>query len=207
MVPPGTFENIQCYGLHGTYDDGRAWLKDADQQKARCVLWLGSSAGNFARGEAAAFLREFGTEVLRPGKHDLMLIGLDGTKNAAKVYRAYNDSAGITTRFELYGLTYANELLGGNYFDPNDWEYIGVWNSEESRHESYCAPKKDIKFSGKLEGASVAKGERINIEYSYKFDVQDSLKLWESAGLRQGAQWSNEEGSYCKYSLLFWKRG
>jgi EasF-like predicted methyltransferase len=203
MVPAG-LTNVRYHGLHGTYDDGREWLKNAPEvrDRPRCILWLGSSAGNFTREEAAAFLKGFTGEALRPGKKDYMLVGLDGCKDGPRVYTAYNDPHGYTEKFIMRGLSNANSILGGKYFELDEWDYVGEWNAEHGRHQAYYVPKKDIQFTGKLEGVTVKKGERVNIEYSYKFDDQDARTLWDEAELSGGAQWANEDGDYCLSSPL-----
>ena len=40
------FKHVRCHGLHGTYDDGLAWLKlPENSSRPKCVLSLGSSIG------------------------------------------------------------------------------------------------------------------------------------------------------------------
>jgi len=37
---------VRCHGLHGTYDDGKDWLKmPANLGRQKCILTLGSSIG------------------------------------------------------------------------------------------------------------------------------------------------------------------
>jgi len=132
-----------------------------------------------------------------------MLVGLDGCKEGDRVYTAYNDPHGVTKHFIMSGLSNANSILGEEYFKLDEWEYIGEWNAEHGRHQAFYSPTIDINFPGKLKGVCVKKGERINIEYSYKFDDKDSRILWEKAGLTEGAQWTNEKGDYRSLNLSF----
>lgn len=203
LIPPGTFKNVRCVGLHGTYDDGKAWLKSSAtaNDKSRCILWLGSSAGNFNLRGVAEFLKEWAADALRVGKPDCMLVGLDGCKVAEKVKLAYNDPKGVSRDFTLNGLWHANSVMEKEYFVPGEWEFIGEWNAEEGRHQAYYEALKDISFDGALEGVTVKKGERINVEYSYKFDENESHLLWEHAGLADGARWSNDAGDYYLHML------
>lgn len=64
------------------------------------ILFLGSSLGNFPRGDDANFLRGL---PLRPGSGDTLLLGLDHDNSPAEIELAYNDSLGITRRFLLQG--------------------------------------------------------------------------------------------------------
>lgn len=93
------FQHVRCHGLHGTYDDGLAWLKlPENSSKPKCVLSMGSSiglflepispavnlpyAGNFQRQAASSFLKSF-SEVLSPS--DMFLIAIDGTDDPEKI--------------------------------------------------------------------------------------------------------------------------
>lgn len=43
------FKNVRCHGLHGTYDDGLAWLKsNGIASRPKCILSLGSSIGTYS---------------------------------------------------------------------------------------------------------------------------------------------------------------
>ena len=64
------------------------------------ILFLGSSLGNFHRGDDANFLRGL---PLRPASGDTLLLGLDHDNDPAEIERAYNDSLGITRRFIMQG--------------------------------------------------------------------------------------------------------
>lgn len=75
------------------------------------ILFLGSSLGNFTRGDDANFLRGL---PLRPGSGDTLLLGLDHNDNPAEIELAYNDPLGITRKFLLQGKSYnpiANKTL------------------------------------------------------------------------------------------------
>ena len=93
------------------------------------ILFLGSSLGNFSRGEDAAFLRAL---PLRVGRGDTLLLGLDHGTDGARIEHAYNDRAGITRRFILNGLKGAGRALGDeDLFAPERWEYVGRYNTDE----------------------------------------------------------------------------
>ena len=103
------YQYVQCFGLHGTYDDGLAFLKKPENAaKPKTILSLGSSIGNFPRDEAAAFVNQY-TELL--GVSDSLLLGVDACQDPDTVYHAYNDREGVTHEFILNGLTHANRLL------------------------------------------------------------------------------------------------
>jgi L-histidine Nalpha-methyltransferase / hercynylcysteine S-oxide synthase len=44
------YQYVRCRGLHGTYDDGLAWLKSIGiASRPKCILSLGSSIGRMTR--------------------------------------------------------------------------------------------------------------------------------------------------------------
>lgn len=191
-IPPGTFKNVRCYGLLGTYDDGLVWLKQPKNLKRpKAVLHLGSSIGNFNRADAADFLSQFGGVL---GEKDSFLLGIDACTDSDKVYHAYNDSLGITHQFVLNGLVQANELLGYNAFNAADWEVIGEYDTVAGRHHAFVSPLRDVE----VEGVHVKAGERVRIEESYKYDRQQTKDLLAAAGMVEGAKWTNTEGFYGK---------
>ncbi|MCJ1399869.1 hypothetical protein MMC11_003072 [Xylographa trunciseda] len=194
-IPKGTFTHVRCYGLHGTYDDGLEWLKlTANASRPRCVMWLGSSIGNFNRDEAARFLKGFAS-ALHP--RDSVLIGIDGCQDAQKIYHAYNDREGKTHEFVLNGLTHANRLLGKEAFNLEDWEVLGEYDQSAGRHQAFCVPKKDVQ----VDDIHFASGERVRIEESYKYSVLETERLWEDAGLTPGATFVDQAGHYYIHML------
>lgn len=162
LVPEGTYQHVRCAGLWGTYDDGLAWLKQPKNSgQPKAILSMGSSIGNFTPSEAVEFLAQFAAE-LTP--QDLMLIALDGCQDADKVYHAYNDKADVTHNFTSNGLKHANRLLDYEAFRVEDWDAIGEFDQQGSRHRAFVVPNKDVT----VEGVLIRKGERVRIEESYK---------------------------------------
>lgn len=185
-----SYTHVKCHGLHGTYDDGLAWLKSPERRlKPKCVMSLGSSIGNFSRPEASNFLGNF-SKVLQPG--DIMIIGLDACKKKEKVLRAYNDEKGLTHEFLLNGLAHANGILGEDVFQKTNWIAIGEYDEGASRHQAFYSPLKDI-TSGRF---TFKAGEKIRIEESHKYSAEESSRLWRGAGLSEGARWTDNTGDY-----------
>lgn len=194
-VPQGTFKHVQCHGLLGTYDEGFDWLKQPENaHRPKTILSLGSSIGNFSRDEAAEFLSQF-SKVL--DSNDTLLLGVDACTDADKVYHAYNDREGLTHEFILTGLKQANKLLGYEAFDISKWKVIGQYNKENDRHEAFVSPTEDVT----VEGVLIRAGERVRIEESYKYNINQSERLWSDAGLTEGAKWANSKGDYGKHTF------
>lgn len=181
---PSGYQHVKCHGLLGTYDDGRAWLSEANNtSKPKAILSLGSTIGGLTRAEATKFLREwsgtlqsFGTK----GKSQVF-IGPDGNTDGATVWNAYNDFAGDNRRFVMNALSHANHDLGYEAFRLPEWTVEGVWDARGKCHNQYVVPLKDMIF----EGTRLQKGERIMVCQSYKWDHVERKHLWERSGLSE----------------------
>lgn len=191
-IPPGTFLNVRCRGLYGTYDDGLEWLKlPSNQSRPRVILSMGSSIGNFDRRQGATFLNAFARS-LQPS--DVVLIGLDGCLDGGAVYHAYNDRDGVTEAFYRNELDHANSILGFDLFKQADWDVMGEFDAEHTRHQAFISPKKDIHSRG----FSFSAGERIRIENAYKYSASQRLLLWNESGLALRASYTDKRSQYCE---------
>lgn len=188
LVSTSEYEYVKFFALYGTYDDGLAWLSQ-DEDKPTTVLSMGSSVGNFTRSGAAAFLAAFAKE-LRPT--DSVIIGLDSCQNSNKVYRAYNDSKGVTEWFYRNGLDHANILLGHQTFKQDEWAIEGRYDSLEHRHEAYYVALKDVQIGHIL----IRKGEKLKLEESHKYSELESYQLWRAAGLVPESSYFNDDRTY-----------
>ncbi len=191
-IPGNLYKYVNCFALQGTYDDGLQWLKRPENRtRPKIILSLGSSIGNFTRPMAVEFLRGFAA-VLDDG--DAMLVGIDACKEPDRVSLAYNDSIGTTHKFILNGLAHAGRLLGAKDLCIDAWRVIGEYDIAAGRHQAFLSPK----FATTLDGISIAAGERIRIEESYKYSAHDRELLLRDANLVERATWSNQLGNYCE---------
>ncbi|SPO19840.1 related to TAD2 - tRNA-specific adenosine deaminase 2 [Ustilago trichophora] len=194
-------------GLWATYDAGLDFIgrgglqgpstaAGAQVEGQRCLLWLGSSIGNFDRKSAAEFLAKTARESMRPG--DTMLISVDRRNKPADVALAYNDPAGLTRDFIMNGLDHADRALGGKAINSRKFEYFDRYNAREGRHESYYRAKEaqEIRVPGLTESIKIEKGELIHMEASYKFGERETLNLFDYAGLRVVQRWSDKTDRY-----------
>ena len=179
------YNYVKVAGLHGTYDDGMQLLEQCAKPKS--VLWLGSSLANMDREISAAFLQRF---PMNPG--DTWVIGIDRRKDPFKIWRAYNDTQGVTRDFELNGLRNANKILGSEEFKEGEWEYIGEYDALHGRHEAWFVALKDLSVCG----VSFKKGVKILVERSYKYGKAEVNELWEKAGVVEVGRWSDSAKAY-----------
>ncbi|OKL61019.1 hypothetical protein UA08_03115 [Talaromyces atroroseus] len=201
LVPPGHFNHIRCFGLLGTYDDGRDWLQRPEVQgRPKTILSLGSTLGSFQRADVAEFLASFCASSGSGGDHrnPSFLVGLDGCKNARRVLKAYNDEQGINRRFVKNGLHRANQILGYDAFDLSRWKVTGGWDEQNGSHNQYYYPAVDTYLdsrdaTGKIVKSSVPAGRKLLAVQSYKYDWDDQAELVRRAGLDVVDCWASEE--------------
>lgn len=77
--------------LQADYLAGVALARQAHPQATLCLLWLGSSVGNFGQDAAAAFLVYLAAAA---GERMQLLLCTDLWKDEGTLLRAYCDSAG-----------------------------------------------------------------------------------------------------------------
>ncbi|KAI0081533.1 DUF323 domain-containing protein [Panus rudis PR-1116 ss-1] len=185
----------------GTNADGTPPSTPGSERVPLHLLFLGSSIGNFARGEDAKFLRSL---PLQRGSGDTLLLGLDHANERNKIEAAYDDSKGITREFIMNGLRHAGRILGNEeLFSPGKWEYVNVYNEDLRQHEAYyrsrCA-QKIVDPVSKSE-FTFLQDEKIKVEVSTKFSDEDAYKLFSDADLRPVHRWTDSTSSYSLWLL------
>ncbi|EJF63190.1 hypothetical protein DICSQDRAFT_55495 [Dichomitus squalens LYAD-421 SS1] len=165
------------------------------------ILFLGSSLGNFARGEDAAFLKSL---PLRPGSGDTLLLGMDHGNDARRIEAAYNDSKGVTRKFIMNGLVSAGRALGDeSLFAQDKWEYVGKYNEESRRHEAYYRSACDQTVVDPETKAlfPFVKDELIRVEVSHKYSERDAWTVFTEANLCPVHRWTDRSSQYSLWLL------
>ena len=143
-------------------------------------VFLGSTIGNFTPDDA---IRLVSSVRERMASTDFFLLGVDLRKDAALIERAYNDTRGVTARFNRNMLTVINDCLGAD-FDPSRFGHNAVYNTEHHRIEMRlisCGDQQvDIPGVGRL---TFKAGEAILTEFSYKYDYDLAAELLSGSGL------------------------
>jgi len=154
----------------------------------RVGFFPGSTIGNLTPEEAVEFLRGC-RELLGSGGG--MIVGADLKKDPALLHAAYNDAAGVTARFTLNLLERMNRELDAD-FDPARFEHEAFYNPDQGRIEIYIRSQMDqiVRVAGRR--FLFARGERVHVEYSYKFAVEEFQALARRAGFRPVQCWTGE---------------
>src|ERR1700757_1065024 len=132
-------DKISILGFEREYLDGL--LEVAAYRKPGqhlCVLFLGSTIGNFDRAAAVKFLSQVRC-ILQTG--DCMLLGTDLEKPAWQLLRAYDDELGVTAAFNLNLLARINRELGAD-FEVDHFKHIARINSEARSVEMHLESRR-----------------------------------------------------------------
>jgi len=162
-------------------------LPSAVAHMPRVGFFPGSTIGNFEPHEAAAFLRRAGRLL---GAGAALLVGVDLIKAPDILYRAYNDAAGVTAKFNLNLLGRINRELGAD-FDLSAFEHHAFYNAERRRIEMHLASTRRRKV--RVCGATVEfrAGETIHTENSYKYSIDSFQALAHGSGWSPLAVWND----------------
>jgi dimethylhistidine N-methyltransferase len=182
--------------VQATYEDGLMQLPVASAHGRRLILFLGSNIGNFDPPAASAFLHLVRQAL---GPRDSLLIGVDLRKSERDLMLAYDDPLGITAAFNKNLLLRLNSEAGTN-FDLDGFEHKVQWNAAASRVEMHLVSRRRQEVvvpgpDGSL-AFTMAAGESIWTESSYKYEPETFQALVEAAGLALRSRWIDSEAQF-----------
>lgn len=189
---------ISVNNFVGTYDD---YFKEKISYSNRVFyLWLGSSIGNLENKERNEFLTKVGDLMTF---RDVFLIGFDTVyKDTSIIYNAYNDKFGVTAKFILNILTHIKLKYNLN-LSESDFKYEGVWDVANQRMEMYLKVIDDTYVSDeKGEKIFLPRNERILVEYSHKFSIENIECMAVESNLLLINCWSTKDKYYMFASLV-----
>jgi dimethylhistidine N-methyltransferase len=157
----------------------------------------GSTIGNFEPHEASRFLRS-ARDILGHGAQ--MIIGADLEKDERVLHDAYNDTAGVTARFNLNVLVRINRELGGN-FDLSAFRHRAIYNRERHRVEMHLISSRaqTVRLLGRT--FSFRPGESIHTESSYKYSLERFTALARGSGWTMRTSWTDAASMFSVHVL------
>ena len=187
--------DLEIAGVVTDFTRGLDLRADLDEGPVT-FFYPGSSIGNFAPEEAAAFLRAIRAHCDAPGSG--LLIGADTRKDAARLEAAYADALGVTAAFNRNALLHVNRVLGTD-FDPRVFAHVARYDAEQGRIEMYLEVTRDVTV--RIDGVPrrYAAGERIHTENSYKYEPAAFAALLRAAGFSSVRAWQDEPGDFAVY--------
>jgi len=159
----------------------------------------GSTIGQFSPASVVQFLENVRcalTGATRPA----FVIGTDQCRDAGRVLSAYDDSAGISSAFNLNMLSHINRLTDCD-LDPNSFGRKVLWNPREERVEMYLESRSAQ--SARIAGRSIrfAEGETVQIGMSYKYGKGRFLSIAAAAGWSSTGFWQDPEKLFAIHLL------
>ncbi len=182
-----------------TADITQAFELPAEAKAAplRVGFFPGSTIGNFEPHEAAAFLRHAGRIL---GRGAAFIVGVDLVKDTQILKKAYNDSQGVTAKFNLNLLTRINRELDAK-FNPACFEHHAFFNRDRSRIEMHLASLKRQRIKVCGECIEFRAGETIHTENSYKYSIDSFRALARCAGWTPAAVWTDADNYFSVHVL------
>jgi len=172
---------------------------EAESAASRVGFFPGSTIGNFEPHEAAGFLRN-AARVL--GRGATLIIGVDLIKPVEILTAAYNDKAGVTSKFNCNLLKRINRELAGT-FKLDGFEHHAFYNRERNRIEMHLASRKRQKAKVLGETIDFRAGETIHTENSYKYSVESLAALARGVGWLPAAAWSDPANYFSIQAFTF----
>ena len=153
------------------------------------VYFPGSTIGNFSRDDAIDLLKQVRQVVNGNGA---LLVGVDLIKPRKVVEAAYNDTAGVTAKFNKNILARINRDHAGA-FDPSRFEHDAVYDEEHHRIEMrlISCEEQDIPIAG--QSIHFEKGEYIVTEHSHKYSIDEFGSIGEEAEFSLKDIWTDPD--------------
>lgn len=185
------YPGVEIDAVCGDFEEHLGKIPDSGR---RLVAFLGSTIGNLTPGPRAEFLASV-ADLLHPG--DSLLLGTDLVKDTGRLVRAYDDSAGVTARFNRNVLAVVNRELGAD-FDIESFDHVARWNDTEERIEMWLRSTRPqrVHIGGLGLDVDFADGEEMLTEVSSKFRPAGVDAELAAAGLRRTHWWTDESGDF-----------
>ena len=173
-------------------DFANSFVLPADlKDRPALFFYPGSSIGNFAPEEAAAFLQRLKAEV----PQSALLLGADLVRDAKLLEAAYDDAAGVTAAFNRNILMVLNQRHGTD-FVANRWRHVALFNRDLARIEMWLEAETDMTVRWPGGERQFRKGERILTEISTKWTVSRLTTLLQQAGFGDVRCWTSADDSF-----------
>ncbi|RZJ70746.1 L-histidine N(alpha)-methyltransferase [Flavobacterium sp.] len=182
---------VKTSGMNGDFFDMLSQLRDSNGAR-RVILCLGGNIGNMTVSESHAFCEKL-RQSLSSG--DKVIFGFDLVKNPGIIRRAYDDSQGITSRFNLNLLERMNRELCSD-FDVEKFEHYCNYDPETGSCKSYLICLEDLTVHFPETSISFKKDEYIYMEISQKYRLSQIEEMAQKTGFKLDRNFSDSKKWY-----------
>ncbi|MGO3931965.1 L-histidine N(alpha)-methyltransferase [Rhodopseudomonas pseudopalustris] len=204
----GDFITAQAEGLRRDFPDLAVYPVAADftepfelpgalRELPKVGFFPGSTLGNFEPQEAAHFLAS-ARGILGQGAQ--LIIGVDLEKDERLLVPAYDDSAGVTAKFNLNVLERINRELGGDLEVPS-FRHRAIYNRDQHRIEMHLVSLREQNVRILGEDIAFRAGETIHTENSYKYSLPRFRALAQESGWTLKRSWTDADGLFSVHAL------
>ncbi len=158
------YPGLEVKPVHGDYTRPLVMPATRAPFDRTLVFFPGSTIGNFEPAEARRFLARFG-ELAGPAA--LLLLGADSNGEGESLMRAYDDSQGVTSAFNLNVLSHLNRDHDAT-FDLDAFDHRATWDPVRSRVEMHLVSRRRQTVLVGGEPFELERGEPIVTEHCYK---------------------------------------
>ena len=180
--------------VHGVVCDYEVHLERLPREPGALIAFLGGTIGNFHPAVRRTFLARIAS-LMYP--EDRFLLGTDLVKDPGTLEAAYNDSAGVTERFNKNVLLVLNRELGAD-FDPTAFDHVAFWDEVNSWIDIRLRSLTDQKVTIPALEMEIefAESEEMRTEISSKFTREQLEALYGEAGLELVELWTDPESQF-----------
>lgn len=169
-------------------------LDSFSSDNRKIFLFLGSNIGNMSFEDAVVFLKKIASKMV---DGDLAMVGFDLRKDPRIILKAYDDSQGITSAFNLNLLTRLNRELGAD-FNLQNFSHYPHYDPVSGMAKSFLVSERnqEVRFPKMDKTYEFAKWELIHTEISRKFNSDEIRSLGQKAGLEIKFSYEDHRGYY-----------
>ena len=187
------YKQLEIRAIAGEYQDGLRRIQP-EPQRPKLILWLGSSIGNLDRPSADRFVSTL-RSAMSPA--DRLLLGIDLRKSREVLESAYDDSGGVTARFNRNLLVRINRELGG-HFDSEAFDFQAIYDEVGGNVVSQLRSQRDQTVRIEDLGLEVAfeANETIHTENSFKYSRAEIDVLARNTGFAVEEHWLDAKNRF-----------
>jgi dimethylhistidine N-methyltransferase/ergothioneine biosynthesis protein EgtC len=180
--------------VSATVTDFEAELALPESDGPRLVAFLGSTIGNLDPEQRHVFFSGL-RKAMDEG--DSFLLGADLVKDRDVLWRAYNDSQGVTAAFNKNVLQVLNRELDAD-FDLDAFAHDAVFNADQERIEMWLrsSATQTVKIRGLDLTLEFERGDELLTEISTKFQRGALSAELARAGLDVREWWTDAAGGF-----------
>jgi L-histidine N-alpha-methyltransferase len=190
----GEFPELRMNARQGDYFNILRSLKNGGGRR-KILMFLGSNIGNFTRDQSIKFFRDLRAVM---SSNDLLFIGFDLQKDPHVIVRAYDDSEGVTAKFNLNLLARINRELGGD-FDLEKWSHYAMYRPVQCAARSFLISreKQNVRIDALDRCFEFDQWETVFMEVSQKYTESMIEGLAAESGFTIKQNFSDSRIYYC----------